>query len=103
VMPVTLAGSIAHASFVYTTQTEDAADTIIAVAPSRSTLMACKSCQSENQRSFPAELAIHHPGREGLTKPLVWLFPSLVICFNCGFAEFTVPEPQLEQFGNSAA
>ena len=26
--------------------------------------MPCKSCQSENQRSFNGELGIHHPGRE---------------------------------------
>ena len=31
--------------------------------------MACKSCQSENQRKLYGELAIHFPGLDGLTKP----------------------------------
>ena len=61
--------------------------------------MACKSCRSENQRNFNGELGIHHSGREGLDKPLVLVFPMLVICLDCGFAEFKVPEPQLQQLG----
>lgn len=65
--------------------------------------MACKSCQSENQRSFNGELGIHHPGRAGLNKPLVLFFRVLVICLDCGFAEFMVSEPQLQQLGSAAA
>jgi hypothetical protein len=64
--------------------------------------VACKLCGSENQRSFNGEVGIHHPGREGLDKPLVFVFSVLVVCLNCGFAEFNVPEPQLQQLGKHA-
>ena len=54
--------------------------------------MSCKSCQSQNHRSFTSEVAIHFPGLKGLDKPIVWTFPKLAICLECGFTEFTVPE-----------
>ena len=57
--------------------------------------MACKSCKSENQSNFNAEIAIHFPGRKGLEKPLVWVFPKLVVCLDCGFTEFAIPETEL--------
>ena len=53
--------------------------------------MSCKSCQSQNQREFNCEMAIHSPGLKGLDKPIVWVFPKLAVCLDCGFAEFTVP------------
>ena len=65
--------------------------------------MPCKSCQSENLQSFNGELGIYHPGREGLDKPLVLVFAVVVVCLNCGFAEFTVPEPQLQELGKGSA
>ena len=58
--------------------------------------MPCKSCESNNQRTFNGEIAIHFPGREGLDKPIVWVFPKLVVCLHCGFTEFTVPERELQ-------
>jgi hypothetical protein len=57
--------------------------------------MGCKSCQSQNQRNFNGEIAIHFPGLEGLKKPIVWVFPKLAVCLNCGMAEFTIPEREL--------
>ena len=57
--------------------------------------MACKSCRSENQRIFDAELAIHFPGLAGLNKPIVWVFPKLLVCLDCGFAEVAIPETEL--------
>jgi hypothetical protein len=30
-----------------------------------------------------------------LDKPVVWVFPELVVCLNCGAAEFSVPEAEL--------
>lgn len=54
--------------------------------------MSCKECQSDKQRTFTSELAIHFSGLEGLDKPIVWVFPKLVVCLHCGFAEFAVPE-----------
>ncbi len=57
--------------------------------------MACKSCSSENQKIFHGELAIHFGGLAGLEKPIVWVFPKLLVCLRCGFAEFTVPGNEL--------
>jgi hypothetical protein len=58
--------------------------------------LSCKSCKSENQRNFNGEICIHFPGLEGLDKPIVWVFPRLAVCLDCGFAEFTVPERELQ-------
>jgi hypothetical protein len=57
--------------------------------------MACPKCSSENQSSFNGEVAIHFPGRKGLNKPIVWTFPKLAVCLECGFTEFTIPAPEL--------
>jgi len=54
--------------------------------------MSCKLCQSQNQREFNGEIAIHSPGLKGLDKPIVWVFPKLAVCLDCGFVEFAVPE-----------
>jgi hypothetical protein len=57
--------------------------------------MSCKSCQSEHQSNLAAEVAIHFPGLKGLDKPIVWVYPKLVVCMNCGFMEFAIPETEL--------
>lgn len=59
--------------------------------------MSCKICQSDNQYTFNGEVAIHFPGLRGLDKPIVWVFPKLVVCLKCGFTEFVVPETELRQ------
>jgi hypothetical protein len=38
---------------------------------------------------------LHFNGPENLEKPPVWVFPEVVICLDCGLAEFDVPEPEL--------
>jgi hypothetical protein len=55
----------------------------------------CKSCQSLHQEKFNGEVAIHFSGIAGLNKPIVWAFPSLVVCLDCGFTEFSIPEREL--------
>lgn len=69
--------------------------------------MSCKSCHSEKQSEFNGELAIHFPGLEGLDKPIVWVFPKLLVCLNCGFTELSIPETELgvlrHEMGPSAA
>lgn len=55
----------------------------------------CKSCLGLNLKIFNGEVAIHFPGLDGLNKPIVWVFPELAICPNCGFTEFFVPEREL--------
>ena len=65
--------------------------------------MACKSCQSVYQRNFSAEIGIHFPGLEGIEKPVVWVFPQLVVCFDCGVTEFEIPETELRQLREQSA
>jgi hypothetical protein len=55
----------------------------------------CKSCETDNQSKFPADIAIHFPGLKNIDKPIVWVFPELLVCLNCGNAEFVVPEREL--------
>jgi hypothetical protein len=57
--------------------------------------MACKQCSSDYQSTLSTEMNIHFPGREGLDKPTVWVFPKVLVCLDCGFAEFVVPTNEL--------
>ena len=50
--------------------------------------MACKSCGSDNQREFGAEINIHFPGREALDKPARRFPNSVSITLLC---ELQVP------------
>ena len=56
----------------------------------------CPSCQSVNLKTFTSEIAIHFPGIEGLEKPIVWAFPELSVCLDCGATRFILPERELE-------
>jgi hypothetical protein len=60
-------------------------------------LMVCRSCQAKNVTEFGAEINIHFPAPEGLDEPSVFVFPKLVVCLACGFANFTLPETELRQ------
>jgi hypothetical protein len=62
---------------------------------SNGTGVTCKKCSSKNRGTFSAEVAIHFPGVEGLDKPIVWVFSELLVCLDCGLAEFVVPEREL--------
>ena len=57
--------------------------------------MSCKSCKSEKQSNLNGEIAIHFPGLQGLDKPIVWVFPKLVVCLDCGLTEFVIPATEL--------
>jgi hypothetical protein len=48
-------------------------------------------------------MAIHFPGLKDLEKPLVWVFPELLVCLKCGTAEFEIPEGQLRYLAKSEA
>ena len=56
----------------------------------------CASCQSEDQKTFTAEIAVHFSGIEGLNQPIVWVFPRISVCLDCGIAQFTLPEKELK-------
>jgi len=60
--------------------------------------MPCR-CGSFNTSKFIGEMGIHTPGLQGINKPVVWVFPELIVCSDCGRAEFAVPENELVQLG----
>ena len=66
--------------------------------------MSCKSCESESQKEFRTEIAIHLADRN---KPLVFIFPKLLVCLNCGNAaigeEFSIPRDELVLLSRPAA
>jgi hypothetical protein len=64
--------------------------------------MKCKSCSSENQRRFNSEINVHLPGLKNLDRPPVFVFPKLLVCLDCGFAEFAIPEAELHLLGQGA-
>jgi hypothetical protein len=55
----------------------------------------CRSCQSHNKNTFDAEIAVQFRGFKGLNKPIVWVFPKLLVCLDCGVTEFLLPEREL--------
>jgi len=67
--------------------------------------MTCPSCGSPNESKFTAEIAIHYPGLKNLDKPVVWVFPEVLVCLDCGKARFVVPEAELRSLnqGNASA
>jgi len=58
-------------------------------------------CSSKNQRKLNAELALHFPGRKGLDKPIVWAFPEILVCMNCGFAVCALADAPLKELGQA--
>ena len=57
--------------------------------------MFCPSCTSATQVEFPAEMLIHAPGPKNIDGPGVFVFPTVLVCPHCGFAQFTIEPPQL--------
>ena len=63
--------------------------------------MRCKSCRiGQPEQSLSAEMGIHFLGLNNMDKPVVWVFPEVVVCLNCGTAEFAVPEEELGQLAS---
>jgi hypothetical protein len=59
--------------------------------------MSCPSCSSSNQAEFPTEMLVHFGGRKNLDNPGVWVYPRLLVCLECGFAQATIPASELAQ------
>lgn len=60
----------------------------------------CPSCHSANQRDFTAEINIHFPGMKGLNIPTVWVFPTILVCMDCGKAQFTIPKAERKELAD---
>lgn len=57
--------------------------------------MFCTSCGSFNLDKFIAEMGIRRSGLKNLDRSVVWVFPQIIVCLDCGKAEFVVPKPEL--------
>jgi len=73
------------------------------LSPMMGRTVTCKSCGSDKQGTFPAEIAIHFPGLEGLDQATLFVFPRLLVCLNCGNTEFVVPEQELRELAKGKA
>jgi hypothetical protein len=75
------------------------------IPTSNSVTTRCRFCKSASLgvQKFNAEIALHFPGLGGLNKPIVWAFPKVIVCLECGFAEFAVPNDSLETLRNPDA
>jgi hypothetical protein len=40
-------------------------------------------------------MGIHFPELKNIDKPVVWVFPEVVVCLDCGMAQFAVPGAEL--------
>jgi len=57
----------------------------------------CPSCSTNNKRTLNGEIALHFDGGlQDLEKPIVWSFPKILVCLNCGFAEFVLEDAPLQ-------
>jgi hypothetical protein len=65
--------------------------------------MSCRSCGAENQTKFAGEMSVHVLGLENVDKPVVWVFPKLLVCMDCGFTELTIAEDELRLLGKGPA
>jgi hypothetical protein len=64
--------------------------------------MPCRSCGSENLHKFVGEIAIHSP-RKDIDKPHVYVRTEIVVCLNCGAAQFAIQEAELRLLQKSNA
>jgi hypothetical protein len=58
--------------------------------------MSCKACKSENLRQLEGELTASLRGVDALKLDPVYVCQTVVVCFDCGFAELVIPESQLK-------
>jgi hypothetical protein len=48
-------------------------------------------------------MSIHFLGLKNIDKPVVWVFPELIVCLDCGTAQFAVPEAELRRLAEGDA
>jgi hypothetical protein len=63
----------------------------------------CPLCKSNNQAEFPTEMLVHFGGLKNLDKPSVWVYPELLVCLECGFAQATIPASELAQLASGTS
>jgi hypothetical protein len=69
---------------------------VIGLRTLRGEIRACRSCQSETQAPFNAEIAVSFAKfPAALTSPPVYMVGQMMVCLNCGFAEVVIPPAEL--------
>jgi hypothetical protein len=38
---------------------------------------------------------------QGIDIPTVWVFPKILVCMDCGTAQFTIPEPERRELADN--
>lgn len=56
----------------------------------------CETCGTENSSVFDTEICIHVRGPD-LSRPAIFVFPQLVVCLNCGAAQFNMTDVELNR------
>jgi hypothetical protein len=65
--------------------------------------MSCPSCGSGRQAEFVAEVNLHFRGLKNLDKPGILVFPKVLVCMDCGSAQFSTPESDLALLASDAS
>jgi hypothetical protein len=65
--------------------------------------MRCKHCAAVNLSEFAAEIVLNFPSLENADKIPVLVFPKVVLCLQCGFAEFIVPTSELASLARESS
>jgi hypothetical protein len=68
---------------------------------SKGTGMSCRHCTSSNQNEFRAEMGVVHRQLKDLAKPPVLMWTDVLVCLDCGFAEFTLGEEEVRLLAGS--
>jgi hypothetical protein len=64
--------------------------------------MWCRSCQSQHVAMYGVEMCIHpRGGLKSLSNPATLAFPKVLVCSDCGFAEFALGESELQNLKRS--
>jgi hypothetical protein len=61
--------------------------------------MSCRSCGSGSLKNFAGELSVHALGMQNVDAPVVWVFPELQVCMDCGFTELKIDANKLGLLG----
>lgn len=57
-------------------------------------LLSCLLCNATNQAEFGAEINIHFRGLQ-IDNPGILFLPKVLVCMDCGFSQFRIPETEL--------
>jgi len=65
--------------------------------------VSCGVCGSTHEQKFESEVTIHFPKLKDIDKNIIVLAPELLICLDCGRAEFVVPRGKLARLAEADA